>query len=62
MRSRYGSSLKKTGGVQSLRGLRSRNITIFCAISKNKIEMYDYQTTAYNTFRFSAFIHEFINC
>jgi len=56
MRSRRGRSLKGTRVVQVVPGLRSRNLSVCCAMSKSKIAKYLPQTFAFNTILFYNFI------
>lgn len=56
MRCRHGRSLRGTNAVQVVPGLRSRNISVCCAITKHGVAIYNAQTTAYNTFTFTSFI------
>ena len=56
MMSRRDRSLKGTRAVQVVPGLRSRNISVCCAMSKSGIAKYLPQTSAFNTILFYNFI------
>lgn len=56
LRSREGRSLKGTRAVQMVPGLRTRNISVCCSMSKLGVIKYQVQTTPYNTITFGSFI------
>ena len=56
MRGSHGRSLRGTNAVKVVPGLRSRNISVCCAMSKMGVTLYNVQTTAYNTATFTVFI------
>ena len=56
MRSSRGRSLRGTNAAQIVRGLRSRNISVCCSMSKLGIAAYHAQTTAFNIKYFSCYI------
>lgn len=56
MRCKRGRSLHGSNAVQKVSALRTRNISVCCAISKNGISKYYAQTTAFNTNNFTTFI------
>ena len=56
MRSRRGRSLVGSRAIQNVTSLRSRNISVCCAISKNGILTYKSQERAFNTETFSEFV------
>lgn len=56
MRSKIGRSLRGKNATHVVPGLRSRNISVCCAITKCGISKYHPQTSAYNTNSFKSFI------
>ena len=56
MRSRRGRSLKGTRAVHIVHGLRARNISVCCAMSKSGIVKFVKQTCAFQTTSFNNFI------
>ncbi|KAF7685165.1 Transposable element Tcb1 transposase [Cucumispora dikerogammari] len=60
MRARAGRSLRGTRSVHQVRNIRSRNISVCCAMTKLGIEKYKTQTTAFNRETFSEFIASLI--
>lgn len=61
MRGRYGRSLIGTPAIKTVSSIRSRNISICCAINKNEIIHYFAQTKPFNTSFFSTFIIQLCN-
>lgn len=56
MRSKRGRSLKGTNAVQTVPGIRSRNISVCCSMTKECLTKYQVQTSPYNTLTFKSFI------
>ena len=56
MRTRRGRSLRGLKAVQIVPGLRTRNISVYCAITKSGISKYSAQTSAFNSNSFLQFI------
>lgn len=60
MRSRRGRSLRGTRAVQTVSALRSKNISVCCAMSKNGVILYHSQATAFNTLCYKNFTESLI--
>lgn len=58
LRSKYGRSIKGKMAIQRVRTIRSKNFSVCCAISKNKIIYYKKQDFPFNTDSFLCFIEE----
>ena len=56
MRSKRGRSFRGTNAVETVAGIRSRNISVCCSMTKSGIANYNVQVTPYNTITFKAFI------
>lgn len=56
MRSKRGRSLKGNNAVQTVPGIRSRNISVCCSMTKECVTKYNVQTYAYNTLSFNSFM------
>ena len=56
MRCKHGRSFRGTNALQTAAGIRSRNISVCCNITKNGIAEYHAQTTPYNTTSFLSFM------
>lgn len=61
MRTRRGRSLVGMRAVHNVTAIRSRNISVCCAMNKNGIFKYSAQTRAYNTDSFVEFIRLLIS-
>ncbi|KAI5152145.1 hypothetical protein ENBRE01_2602, partial [Enteropsectra breve] len=60
MRTRGGRSLRGTTPVHVVPGLRSRNVSVCCAMNKNGIVSYKAQTRAYNSEYFTIFMQDLL--
>ena len=56
MRCKRGRSLRGINALQTVAGIRSRNIPVCCSSTKNGIAEYHTQTTPYNTRSFLSFM------
>ena len=61
MRTLYGRSLIGTKAIHKVRSIRSRNVSVCCAITKNDVHKYAAQTSAFNIPSFQNFIQELVN-
>lgn len=61
LRSRYGRSLKGKAAIQRVRSIRSKNFSVCCAISKDKIIYFERQDKAFTTETFNSFIYNLIS-
>ncbi|KAI5151468.1 hypothetical protein ENBRE01_2160 [Enteropsectra breve] len=60
MRTRSGRSIRGTTPIHTVAYIRSRNISVCCAMSKSGILKYQAETRAYNTLKFKDYITNFI--
>lgn len=60
MRCKYGRSKRGSSPLQHTQSIRSRNISVCCAMTKNEILIFKRQSCAFNTETFSSFINELI--
>lgn len=61
MRTKKGRSLVGTRAQHVVRNLRSKNISVCCAINKSGVKKFAIQDFAFNTVTFLAFMTEFLN-
>lgn len=61
MRTKRGRSLAGTPAVHVVSGLRTRNISVCCAMTKNGIVKYSSQTSAFKTSTFADFIDSLLD-
>lgn len=61
MRSKRGRSPSGTPAVHVVSGIRTRNISICCAMTRNGIVKYDSQTSAFKTSTFADFIDSLLD-
>ncbi|KAI5150382.1 hypothetical protein ENBRE01_1463 [Enteropsectra breve] len=60
MKTRGGRSLRGTTPVHVVPGLRSRNVSVCCAMNKNGIVLYKAQTRAYNSEYFTILMQDLL--
>jgi transposase len=58
MRSRYGRSIVGTPAIQVVPSVRTKNFSVCCAITNQKMLQYKIQSTAFNNVTFKTFLEE----
>jgi len=61
MRASYGRSKKGSAAIHTVQNIRSRNISICCAMNKYGILHYSAKTKAYNRYRFTDAMGDLID-